>query len=352
MEGTALKDFYQLTTRGRARRLRQMALIALRRYDLDLKSLRLLTNETNCIFRVDTIREEKFVLRITDPLGAHSIEEIRSEMAWLTALRKDTDLGVPEPVTTRKGEMVITIEIDDVPEPRHCALFHWLPGVDLSDRLTKENMYKLGAFTALLHIHAATFTPPRGFRVRMLDKVFPYSDPDFPDVEPIILFDKEHRDLFPPNRLAIYRKGEEYVQEALDNLFADKNELRVTHNDLHQWNTKVYRGELYALDFEDLAWGYPVQDIATTFFYFHQNEQREAFINAYKNGYTSHNEWPETYPGQIDTFIAGRGIMLTNYLLCSKNPEDQKIAPDYVALTEERLTGFLNHFSPPATTKR
>lgn len=337
-----MKDFYQLTYRGRALRLRQMALMALREYDLDVNNLRLLTNETNGIFRVDTINGEKYILRITDPLGSHSLEEIRSEMMWLIALRQDTNLGVPEPVFTRKGEMAISVEIDHVPEPRHCAIFSWVPGVNLADRLSKENMYKLGAFTALLHTHAATFTPPHGFHVRMLDKAFPYSDPDFPNVEPIVLFDEEHRDLFPHDRFATYLQAEERVQEALDKLFADKHGLRVTHNDLHQWNTKVYRGKLYVLDFEDLAWGYPVQDIATTFFYFQRNEQREAFINAYKSGYTSHNEWPEAYPGQIETFIAGRGIMLANYLLCSKNPEDQEMAPDYVARIEERLINFLN----------
>jgi len=54
------------------------------------------------------------------------------------------------------------------------------------------------------------------------------------------------------------------------------------------------------------------------------------------------HEWPETYPDQIETFIAGRGIMLANYLLCSKNPDDQEMAPDYLARIEERLTQFLD----------
>jgi Ser/Thr protein kinase RdoA (MazF antagonist) len=327
-----------------------MALIALRRYDLDLKSIRLLTNETNGIFRVDTMKGEKFVLRITDPLGAHSIEEVRSEMSWLKALRQDTDLAVPEPVTTRKGEMVITIEVEHVPEPRHCALFHWSPGVDLADQLNKENMYKLGSFTALLHDHANSFIPPAGFHVRKLDKVFPYSDPNFTHVEPIVLFSDEHRNLFPDDRLAVYHQAARYVQEALDKLYENEHGLRVTHNDLHQWNVKVYRGKLFVLDFEDLAWGYPVQDIATAFFYLQRHKERETLTQAYKKGYTSHNPWPETYPGQLDAFIAGRGIMLTNYLLCSKNPEDQEYAPDYVALTEERLIGFLNNLSHPETT--
>ena len=336
-----MKDFYQLTCRGRALRLRQMALIALKEYDLNVGKIRLLTNETNAIFRIDTKSGDKYILRISDPLGSHGVEEIRSEMMWLTALQQDTDLGVPEPLRTRRGEMAVTVEIDSVPEPRHCAIFSWVAGVDLANRLSTDNLYKLGKFTASLHDHAQTFSPPDGFRVRRLDKVFPYSDPDFQNVEPIVIFDEQHNSLFTKEGREVFFQAVHRVQDALDKLFADARRLRVTHNDLHQWNVRVYRGQLFVLDFEDLAWGYPVQDIATTLFYFQIHEQREPFIDAYKRGYTSINDWPEDYPGQIETFIAGRGIMLVNYLLCSNNPEDQEMAPDYLSRIEEGLTEFL-----------
>jgi Ser/Thr protein kinase RdoA (MazF antagonist) len=337
-----VKDFYQLSYRGRALRLRQMANVALKEYDLDVKDLRLISNMTNGIFRVDTRDGSKYILRITDPMSTHGLEEIQSEMMWLRALRRETDLGVPEPVLTRNGEMAITVKVDKVPEPRHCAAFSWVPGNNFSDRISPENMRKLGAFTALLHDHAKTFTPPPGFRARKLDKVFPYSDPDFPHVEPVVIFNQEYRDLFPEKRMRIYHQAIKRVQIALDRLFADQRDIRITHNDLHQWNLKLYRGKLYALDFEDLAWGYPVQDIATTLFYFQEHAEKEALIKAYQSGYTSHLEWPESYPGQIDTFIAGRSVMLTNYLLCSKNPEDQEMAPEYVARVEARLINLLD----------
>jgi Ser/Thr protein kinase RdoA (MazF antagonist) len=238
--------------------------------------------------------------------------------------------------------MAITVKIDNVPEPRHCSVFNWVPGVNVADRLSPENIHKLGIFTARLHNHAKTFSPPPGFRIRKLDKIFPYSDPGFPNVEPVVIFDPENRHLFPERRMKVYRQTMERVQHALNKLYADESELRVTHNDLHQWNMKVHRGKLFVLDFEDLAWGYPVQDIATTFFYFQEHEGRDALVEAYISGYTTLLEWPEAYSGQIQTFIAGRGIMLVNYLLCSKNVEDQKMASNYVALVEGRLTKFLN----------
>jgi Ser/Thr protein kinase RdoA (MazF antagonist) len=337
-----LKDFYQLTTRGQALRLRHLALVALERYDLDVKRVRLVTNETNGIFRVDTPDGQKVILRVSDPKGCHALDEIRSEMMWLAALRRDTDLGVPQPLATRTGALVTTVETTGVPEPRHCVVFSWLPGSDLADRFTPENAYRFGAFSALLHDHAASFTPPPGFRVRTLDRVFPYTDSSFPFVEPVVLFDAANQDLLPPQRRQVFQRATARVQAALDELYADETGLRVTHNDLHQWNVKVHRGKLYGFDFEDLAWGYPVQDVATTLYYIEGLDHKDELIEAFRRGYTSHSEWPERHPGQIATFMRGRNLMLVNYVLCAQDLDYRQMAPRYLARAERRLQEFLD----------
>lgn len=311
-------------------RLRRMALAALEHYDLDVKRVRLVTNNFNGIFRVETGDGGTYVLRVCLPEGEHSPREIRSEMMWLAALRRDTDLGVPQPLTTRDGKLVTTIEMAGVPEPRHCVVFGWVPGPDLADRLTLENVSKLGELAARLHEHAGTFTPPEGFWIKTADSVFPFG-------EPVVLFDEAYRDLFPPNRHAAFQQALERAQDTVEQLFAGRRGLRVLHNDLHQWNVKVYRGRLYALDFEDLMWGYPVQDIAITLYYWQDYEQYPALREAFQRGYTRHSEWPEGYPGEIDTLIAGRGLNLANFILQDPNPEWQKEAPAFIERTERRL---------------
>jgi Ser/Thr protein kinase RdoA (MazF antagonist) len=329
-----MKEFYELTNRGRAMRLRTMALAALERYDLPVKRLRLLTNDFNGIFRVDTMDGQKCILRVCLPEGGHSLEEIRSEMMWLAALRRDTNLGVPNPLVTRDGELVTTVEVAGVPEARHCVAFGWVPGPDLADRLTLDNVFKLGGLAARLHDHAATFTPPEGFWIKTSEEVFPFG-------EPVVLFDKAHRNLFPPDRRAVFQDAVERVQDAICRLYANRRGLRVLHNDLHQWNVKVFRGKLYALDFEDLMWGFPVQDIAIILYYFQRHEQYAALREAFMRGYTHHSEWPERYPGEIDTFIAGRGLVLANFVLQDPNPEWQQAAPAFIERTETRLRAYL-----------
>ena len=129
------KPYSQLTARGQARRLRRLAEQALACYDLDVVRLRLITNEFNAIFRVDTAAGEKYVLRVTLPEGGHDRGTVAAEMAWLDALARETDLGVPRPLATRAGELVVETADAGVPEPRLCAIFGWAPGSDLADHL-------------------------------------------------------------------------------------------------------------------------------------------------------------------------------------------------------------------------
>ena len=325
-----MKDFYELTPRGRALRLRRMALLALIHYRLDVRRVRLLTNEFNGIFRVDLAGGDKVILRVCLPEGGHSLEEIRSEMMWLAALDRDTDLGVPRPMPTRDGALVTTVELPGVPQARHCVVFGWMPGPDLADRLTAENISRMGELAAQLHEYAGSFVPPDGFWLRTKDKVCSFG-------EPVVLFDDEHRDLYTERDYSLFRASFEHVQHTIDALWATAHKPRVIHNDLHQWNVKIYRERPYALDFEDLMWGFPVQDIAVTFYSLLGNESVPEFREAFRCGYTRYRAWPEQVEGQLNALIAGRGLMLANFVLQDPHPEWREQAPAFVERTGNLL---------------
>jgi len=331
-----MKDFYQLTYRGRALRLRRMALAALQHYDLDVKRVRLLSNDLNGIFRVDLSSGGKLVLRVClpEPESGHSLPEIRSEMMWLDALSRDTDLGVPTPLVNQDGALVTTMEVEGVPQARHCVVFGWIPGPDLADRLTLENVERMGSLSAQLHAHAETFRPPPEFSIKTADSVFPFGDEN-------LLFDEAYRNLVPPDRRDLFQRTILRVEAALGALYADRRGRRVLHYDLHQWNVKVFRGKLYALDFEDLMWGYPVQDIAITFYYWQDLAQFGELREAFRRGYTQHAGWPEQVRGQIDTFIGARGLDLANFVLEDPSLEWRQNAPAFLERTESRLRALL-----------
>lgn len=330
-----MKNYYDLTNRGRARRLRQLAIAALADYDLDVKSVRLITNAFNGIFRVDAEDGHKYVLRVCRPDETENgLLQLRSEMIWLAALRRDTDLQVPEPLVTRRGEYVSTTQVDCVPEARHCVIFSWLPGRDLDEQLNIEALEQFGALVARLHRHAAEWTPPAAFSIRRYDTPFPFELP--------ILFDDAHRAMLPLARRELFASTVERVQAAINHLQASGAPMRVLHGDLHRWNAKFYRGRVSPFDFQEILWGWPVQDIAITLYYFHGEAEYPAWRAAFQRGYERLAAWPEAYPGEIDLFIAARGLMLANGLLTDVDPEWRAETPRYFERTEMRLRALLH----------
>jgi Ser/Thr protein kinase RdoA (MazF antagonist) len=121
--------------------------------------------------------------------------------------------------------------------------------------------------------------------------------------------------------------------------------MRILHGDLHQWNVRIARGVLSPIDFEDLMMGWPVQDIATTLYYFPAESYSE-LKDAFQEGYTRHNAWPERHPGEIDSFIAERGVELANFILNDPNPEWRYRAGEFFERVEVCLPQLLKKYRP------
>jgi Ser/Thr protein kinase RdoA (MazF antagonist) len=324
------KQYHTLTARGQARRLRRLAFTALAQYDLDVSRLSLVTNNFNGIFRVDTHDGQKYILRITLPEGGHNRDHVAGEMAWLAALARDTTLSVPRPLPARNGALVVDSSALDVPESRLVGVFSWVPGTNLARHITPSNLTRLGRLMAGLHNHALTFKPPEGLSLLKYDRLFPFLDP-------ILLFDDAYAAIIPPERRQIFQQACAWVQSALDRLAASKEPMRILHNDLHQWNVRICRGVLSPIDFEDFMWGWPVQDIATTLYYFIDREDYPALLNAFHAGYTSLSPWPERFPGEINAFIAGRALDLANFMLQETHMDQRKAVPEFLVCTEKQL---------------
>ena len=324
-----MQDFYSLSSRGRALRLRQLVKVALQHYDLDVKQIRLVSNHYNGIFRVDTLDGKKYVVRVCLPYPQID-EQLTVEMAWLRMISQQSDLRVPEPILTRDGALMVEVETAGVPEKRHCVVFSWLEGADLGDRLTVKNMEKFGAFAARLHMQGVGFSPPPGTRLRAADKVFHFN-------EPVILFDDFGDDIMPESRRVFFQMVVDRIQAAFDRLKDSGEPMRVLHGDLHSWNVRAFRGQIAAFDFEELLLGWPVQDIGTTMYYFYGHENFSEIRAAFQRGYESVAPWPEHHEGDVDTFIAGRNMVLVNTVLHQPKVDEGREVRSFIETSEQRL---------------
>jgi Ser/Thr protein kinase RdoA (MazF antagonist) len=156
----------------------------------------------------------------------------------------------------------------------------------------------------------------------------------------VVLFDEAFSPLFPAERRAVYERGIAWAQNSIDALKYSGEPMHIIHGDLHQWNVRNARGVLSPIDFEDLMLGWPVQDIATTLYYFDSKNFAELRA-AFQEGYTSHSSWPERRAGEIDSFIAARGLGLANFILNDPNPAWREKADEFIERVEKRLLALM-----------
>ncbi|UCC87710.1 MAG: phosphotransferase [Anaerolineales bacterium] len=328
-----MKAYEELTERGKLRRLRLLSLNALGQYNIRVKRVRFLTTETNTMFRVDAGDGQRYVLRIYSAEET-TLQDNLAEVFWLDALRNDTDLNVVEPVARRDGKYITTVSIPGVPGKRRCVLFKWVPGRCAGDSPDPEMYYQLGQITAKLHHHASTLILPQGISPKRWDKVFYYPD------EPVVYLSESYRHVFSSERVALLATVIERAERLLTDLHQDEAGRMLIHGDLHFWNVHSYRGRLTVIDFEDVMLGYPVQDVAVTFYYGRDREDYRELCAAYQQGYTDLRPWPVVGAGQLETLMAARRVMFINYVA--------RIWPDpeeFIEQSCQRLRRFVETYA-------
>ncbi|MFK7805654.1 MAG: phosphotransferase enzyme family protein [Anaerolineae bacterium] len=306
-----MKAYTELTRLGKIRRQRKLVYKALEAYDLNVSAVHFLADHTNTLFRVETEEGKRYALRIYSD-GETTIKENRAEMFWLNALMRDTDLKITEPVARKDGELLSVINLDGLPPDQRCALFRWIPGRPLANKasdLSPENYFRYGQAQAKLHNHAETLNPlPADITPKKWDKVFYYPN------EPIVYNQPEYSHLFPAERVVMLDKVVAKADTLLGRLFEDQAGQILIHGDLHYWNIHIDQGELYLIDFEDVNLGYDLQDVAITLYYIRDRDDYQSLKKALQDGYSTVRPWPIENDEVVETLIAARKMMFTNYV--------------------------------------
>ena len=134
----------------------------------EVAELRLLCLSENATFIARASDEAApIVLRVHRP-GYHSDDEIRSELAWIKALRSDGVVSTPEPLVTKTGDQIASF--DDEGQRRHVVAFTFMEGAapDAGDDLV-PGFEMLGGISARLHSHVSSWKRPDGFQRKMWD---------------------------------------------------------------------------------------------------------------------------------------------------------------------------------------
>jgi Ser/Thr protein kinase RdoA (MazF antagonist) len=188
-----------------------------------------------------------------------------------------------------------------VPGTRSCVLFEWVRGRPLRERLRTELVRKTGALTALLHEHGARYLrdPPAGALLA-----------DRP-----LYFRCEYRlDELRPGHGSLLEEAVSRAQRALDELWQHPpHPPHLLHGDLQPANVMVDRNDVTLIDFQDLIWGFEVQDVVIALQGLAYRGDTGAGADAFRAGYESVRPWPDAEPATLAALNAARGLNVLNF---------------------------------------
>jgi Ser/Thr protein kinase RdoA (MazF antagonist) len=329
-EGTAPVDaFASLSRREQLGRLRRVGQEALASYGLVGAKLTLQGYEHNTTFRVDA-QGGPYLLRINRP-AVHAVGTISSEMAWLGALRRDTDLGVPEPVAAHDGSVVVVASDPGVPDPHVCVLLRWLDGRFVDQRLAPVHLTQVGALAGRLQLHGVSWTPPSAFLRPRVDTLTSAGKAaslarsaaearggDHPTREDADRSLQLVEELVSAEAGALFARALEVVWSTTRNLAEAPGAFGLIHGDLHHENVLFHRGEAHAIDFDDCGWGLHLYDLAVTLSELEGRPRYAELRDALLEAYAQECPLPQDHATHVEGLFVLRRLQLLMWILESR----------------------------------
>jgi Ser/Thr protein kinase RdoA (MazF antagonist) len=342
-----MTPYAALSRRGQLARLRQLGRSALSAFGVEGGRLTVLRHEHNTTFRVDT-DGGPFVLRINRP-GVHTAQTIASEMAWLDALGRESDVGVPSPVAASGGTKVVTVATAEVPEPRVCVLLRWQEGRFVDKRLTAMHLSRVGSLMAQLQDHASGWRPPAGFARPRVDTLTNLGKVASIARSPDIGTDRPSRDdaelslgliadLLSEQDVALFSEALQIVWTTTRSLRASSGVDGLIHGDLHQENVLFHDGGVRAIDFDDCGWGHHLYDLAVPLSELEGHARYPALRAALLEAYARSRSLQSDYERHLAAFALLRRMQILMWILESR--EHAAFRDEWREWSREELDGI------------
>jgi Ser/Thr protein kinase RdoA (MazF antagonist) len=300
--------FDRLTHDRQVEVLAVLARVALPRWGLGASaSVRLVNLTENATFRVDDERHGSFALRIHRD-GYHETEDVESELAWLTALRRDGVVTTPVPVPGLDGKLIQHLAHPSMNAARKIVLSRWENGVEpgIGDDLGGP-FEILGEVTARMHNHARRWERPPGFRRHLW--TFETSIGERPHWG-------RWRDGMgmTPVRIDLFDRTARRIRERLDAFGNGPDRFGLVHGDLRLANLLVDGEQVKVIDFDDCGFSWFLYDAATPLSFYEHHPQVPDLIGHWVAGYRRVAPLSAAEEAEIATFVMLRRMLLVAWI--------------------------------------
>jgi Ser/Thr protein kinase RdoA (MazF antagonist) len=332
---------HDLSDEAVAERLDPIARQALREYGVAQDAeLTLLNVSENATFAVDDpVTGRRTVLRIHRH-GYHDGVEIESELAWLDALREDTDVRTPRVLPATDGRRMLALPEEGHGDPRYVVHFEFLPGVEPTPTGVRlpQSFELLGAITAKMHQHSLAWARPTGFHRFAWD----YEGG----------FGGQHRWGRWQDGMAVGAEEREVLgrldaalRRRLARFGTDPHRYGLVHADLRLANLLENGDETYVIDFDDCGWSWFLYDFGTAVSFFEHDPRVPELTEAWVRGYRTVRPLPEEDAAELPTFVMMRRLLLVAWIGSHAGTDlARSMGDDYTAGSCDLAEGYLSRF--------
>jgi Ser/Thr protein kinase RdoA (MazF antagonist) len=258
----------------------------------------------NPTFRVEGDGRDDVVVRIYRPGGRPAVE-IRSELAWMAALRHDAGVPAPE-VLIPSGEEEPLVDLGVPGAPVYAAVFAYVPGRTPGDDELPALIETFGEMTARIHRHARAWTPPAWFSRPRWDLSTtlgerPHWGPWQRGVaHPAAREQLDRLSTVVSRRLAAYGDG--------------PDRFGLVHADLRASNLLVDGDRLGVLDFDDAGFSWYLYDLAGTLTFSEGRADLAELLDRWATAYRSVEQLSREDEREVETFLMLRRLLITAYV--------------------------------------
>ncbi len=336
-------DFYHLPVDDQVSALEKLARAALANWAIEEPELWLLKYRENCVFGVrDPSSGRKYALRIHRH-GYHSEAALRSELAWMEALRTD-GIETPEVIHTATGELLALVQAPEVPEPRFCDLLGWVDGevlgniegnATVGDVETRANYFRAGQVVARIHDQGGCWTRPEGFVRPVMD------GPGLVGTGGYLGDFRLHPDLT-GEQLALLDRAAGKVLADLESFGTAPDRFGLSHADFLPENLLVDGDVVRIIDFDDCGFGWHMMDLATPLFFLLGEPQYDAAQAGLIEGYRSVRELPDAHLELLPVFLLARCLTYVAWVASRHETETaRELSPMLIGAAVELAQEYL-----------
>jgi Ser/Thr protein kinase RdoA (MazF antagonist) len=278
----------------------RLAAAALDRWGLAGATLRMINHSENVTYLVTPEPARPVVLRVHRE-GYHTAVGIRSELAWMSALRAADAVRTSRAIAGRDGAEIQTVSHGAL--SRHCVLFEHLDGRTPDEERLSEPFTRLGEVTARAHRHAEGWQRPPWFERLTWD--FDHCLGETPNWGPWTA----GPDLDPEGR-RLLRRLVDVLRRRLGRFGQSPDRYGLIHADFRLANLLIHQGDVRVIDFDDCGIGWFLYDAATAVSFMEHRPDVDALMQAWLAGYRRVRPMSTVEESELSTFIMLRRMTL------------------------------------------